>query len=310
MVNFTRKLAALLVMASLSPMASASLSWSSVGSTSFTDEYWGDHSPNSQNRDVFGGSPYNVYSIDTTLDSATGDLTVQVNTDFGGQQTGGIQYGDLFFDTQWEPYEDSSGLYKYDSWTTGTDWSYVVHIDDTNDPLANGPDYNGSATIYEITTWNDENGYLSGEDGPLKLSSYRADGRTQDKAEWAVTGDESDGLDDLLATAAWGWGEDECGDPCDYETDDYMVFSFNLSELRDMGVIQEDETTGDFQLAFHWTMSCGNDVIEGVLDFHVEEDTPPGGIPEPASFSLLGIGLIGITAYRRRRARKNGRLPT
>jgi len=43
-------------------------------------------------------------------------------------------------------------------------------------------------------------------------------------------------------------------------------------------------------LAFHWTMTCGNDVIEG--------QTSP--VPEPASMLLFGAGLIGLAGLRRR----------
>lgn len=47
---------------------------------------------------------------------------------------------------------------------------------------------------------------------------------------------------------------------------------------------------GTSDLGLHWTMSCGNDVIEGAF-------TP---VPEPGTALLLGSGLIGLAGIRRR----------
>ena len=47
------------------------------------------------------------------------------------------------------------------------------------------------------------------------------------------------------------------------------------------------------QLALHWAMQCGNDVIEGVVD-------APINVSEPTPLALFCLGLIGLGFARRR----------
>jgi len=55
-------------------------------------------------------------------------------------------------------------------------------------------------------------------------------------------------------------------------------------------ILLPGEWAGYDSLGFHWAMTCANDVIEG--------GTP---VPEPATMCLLGIGLIGLGGYGRRK---------
>lgn len=72
----------------------------------------------------------------------------------------------------------------------------------------------------------------------------------------------------------------------DGKTSFYNMFSFNVGALGLGSTL--------LNMDAHWTMSCGNDVIEA----HADVD-----VPEPAPFALLGLGLLGL-AFARKQARK------
>ena len=56
------------------------------------------------------------------------------------------------------------------------------------------------------------------------------------------------------------------------------TFTFNTQDI---------DFSGD--VGFHWTMQCGNDVLEGEV-----------AVPEPTTMLLLGLGLLGLAGVRRK----------
>lgn len=71
--------------------------------------------------------------------------------------------------------------------------------------------------------------------------------------------------------------------------------TYNLSST---GLIFTFNTGNEYfadDVGFHWTMQCGNDVVEGKASVPV---------PEPGTMTLLGTGLIGLAGYSRKRFHK------
>ena len=60
--------------------------------------------------------------------------------------------------------------------------------------------------------------------------------------------------------------------------------------------------TNNFSFDAHWTMSCGNDAINGGAN--VAYNPPPTPVPEPATMLLFGTGLMGLAGLHRRKMNK------
>jgi hypothetical protein len=214
-----------------------------------------------------GDTMFNVDGMDASLSGSR--LTVTIHTNFAGnagvdsQWTNngkGIGYGDLFLSAGWTP--NGSSPYDNDNAANGNHWAYAFSLDD---PLNN---FGGTGIVYALGAGNAGN---HNPDVLLSNDFMKCAGSCIYRDGQAVAVNKS------LATATNNTGSWTVGNG-------FVSFSFDTSGL--------DLDPSIF--GFHWTMYCGNDVIEGLDPATVPE-------PKPAGIFLLGIGLIGLGVMRRRK---------
>ena len=219
------------------------------------DNYVGG-APNNSNwvgKDLIGNDYwFDVSKMDVSYSGSS--LVVDVYTRYldniGQYET---QLGDLFISTDgWKPF--GSAPYNDDTAAKGETWEYAIVLDNHSPSPAQG----GIATLYKIT-----------KPEQIKLSWAPANFVFRENQEVQLL---TDGLNPL-ATGTWSIGN--WGAP---DSDDYLRFALNY----DFGPVNE--------LGLHWTMSCGNDVIEGGAP-----------VPEPATMLLLGSGLVGLAGFGRKK---------
>lgn len=241
---------------------------SSASATALSDTYQGGNGHGYG--DVIAGTGVTTYNIDGMEASRSGSrLTVVIHTNFArnaGQESQwtkngtGIGYGDLFLSTGWTP--NGTSPYATDNAANGNHWTYAFSLDD---PLSK---VGGNGTVYALGAGN------AGNHNPdVLLSNDFMDcvGRCIYREGQAVA------VNTSLATATSDTGTWTIGD-------DFLSFSFDTAGL--------DLDPNSF--GFHWTMYCGNDVIEGLDPVTVPE-------PESADVFLLGLGLIALVVMRQRK---------
>ena len=166
----------------------------------------------------------------------------------------GTQLGDLFISSNgWHPYGDQP--YIYDDASNGTEWDYVAVLDNH---LAG----EGQFGLYNRISDGGETILSHGPYGTTwrdgQIVQFVPAGKPVSSGTWSIYG---------LGTRS--------------DTDDYLRVTINYSdwEIKDI-------------FGLRWTMTCGNDVIEG--------EDPPNPVPEPATMLLLGSGLLGLVGLRRK----------
>jgi len=226
--------------------------------SAFNSTYYGDV--------VGDDDKFDISSM--VVDQAGTQFDFTINTQFAGksgnlyhnltQGETGIGYGDLFLANNWAP--EGSSPYIQDDATNGTDWTWGLRLSNR---------------------YNNDGG---------EVSLFRLQGSNLDTSILS---------DNLMSGGDWRRGQevliDDGANAADYVTYFGSVGSWALGTGQlniNADLSQSDLLNGD-TLAFHWGMTCANDVIEGEVDLAKK-------VPEPGTIGLTALALVGMLLMRRR----------
>lgn len=253
-------------------LASIIIAVSTLQAQAYTiqDNYWGadDHGGKYGGDIIANVGNEKAFAIDSLSANVNGsELKVKINGTFFNPQVGnkeGVTLGDLFISTNgWHPTGSAADHYLNDSYANGGGeaWEYAFVLNNRNRTVGTK---GGSFNVYQVP--KDKNGKNKNI-----IQTYVGPGYIwRNGQEWEL----NTACLKSIASGSWSLALDK-----NSITFDLANFSnyFNDSNINDWG--------------YHYAMSCGNDTFEG--------GAPP--VPEPGTFLLLGVGLIGLAGYRRLR---------
>lgn len=227
-----------------------------IPATSINDNYIGA----GYGSDVKGSS--SIYDIDRMVVQRTGStLTVDIFTNFAGKNGyNGIEFGDLFMSTDLPV--------NLSGWKTSQESKSDRYSKYNNNTTTN---WNYAYNLWDHSRDNRSSGWghlVSGFDNSdVKTTSDSSHRRNQ-----AVS------VNNYSSSGGWNkW----------HANNNKITFSFDVA-----GTALETAT----QIAFRWSMTCANDIIEGLVSIADDQSVK---IPEPQSLMLLLLGFAGLALRKR-----------
>lgn len=204
----------------------------------------------------WGGQAFDAEYLFYKLDGSL--LSVGLQTGFNIHKNDGFKYDGKFY------YAGDLGL-SFDGNTSN--YEYAVDFGNkargynTNAAISAGAGDTDAAGLYRVTTWNNDIHFN-------QSAPYAMDAGNLLVA--ANSGNFIEGTGTLAGNLSY-----------------YNIFIFDLSHIAGLGQ--------SFTFNAHWTMSCGNDEIEGGAQITK--------VSEPGSILMFALGLFGLVATRRRIAK-------